>query len=95
MGLEVASCTVVGQEIGKGNVREAKHYYKLVSIVTALILCATSILIYSLKEQIVRVFTNNEEIIQITSGIVYLISFNTFPDGYKAMLKGVVKALGI
>jgi Na+-driven multidrug efflux pump len=27
--------------------------------------------------------------------VVWLISFNTFPDGFKGMLKGVIKALGI
>jgi Na+-driven multidrug efflux pump len=27
--------------------------------------------------------------------VIWLISFNTFPDGFKGMLKGVIKALGI
>ena len=27
--------------------------------------------------------------------VIWMISFNTFPDGFKGMLKGVIKALGI
>jgi Na+-driven multidrug efflux pump len=95
IGLETASCTIVGQEIGKGDVVKAKEYYRLFSIVTVIMISCTSLCVYIFKEQIVKLFTDKENIINISLSIIWLISFNTFPDGYKGMLKGIIKALGL
>ena len=34
-------------------------------------------------------------VIPVVTSVIWLISFNTFPDGFKGMLKGIIKALGI
>ena len=74
---------------------KAKQYYRLFSYLTVLIIGSTSISIYLFKESIIRVFTDKEEVIVAASSILWLISFNTFPDGYKGMLKGLIRALGL
>jgi Na+-driven multidrug efflux pump len=36
-----------------------------------------------------------DAVIPVVTSVIWLISFNTFPDGFKGMLKGIIKALGI
>jgi len=55
----------------------------------------TSILVYILKEGIVRLFTSDPELEQTATSVLWIISFSTFPDGFKGMLKGVIRALGL
>jgi Na+-driven multidrug efflux pump len=75
--------------------------------VTVVILLLTSSCIYIFKEQLVGLFfmfraesldeegTSLDSVIPVVMSVIWLISFNTFPDGFKGMLKGVIKALGI
>jgi len=53
----------------------------------------TSLMIYLFKDYIASCFTQDENVVKIVTSIIWLISFNTFPDGYKGMLKGMIKAL--
>jgi len=63
--------------------------------VTTLVIASISIMVYLFKEHIVRIFTNLEDVQEMVLNVIWLISFNTFPDGFKAMLRGIVRALGI
>lgn len=56
IGLETASCTLVGQQIGKGDVKKAKEYYGTIQIVSAIILILTSSAIFVGKEWLVGLF---------------------------------------
>ena len=58
-------------------------------------LSITSIGLYLMKEEIIGLLTKSEDIRAQALSVIWLISFNTFPDGFKGMLKGVIKALGI
>ena len=60
-----------------------------------MVLMVSSSCIFLFKEWLVSLFTQRDEIIALVSGVIWLISFNTFPDGFKGMLKGIIKALGI
>jgi len=53
------------------------------------------VLVYAFKEPFVSIFTPNQEVKEKTLSIIWLIVFQLFPDGYKGMLKGIIKALGI
>lgn len=50
---------------------------------------------YLFKEQIMGLFTSEESVIAAAMTIIWMLSFNVFPDCFKGMLKGVIKALGI
>ena len=52
-------------------------------------------MIYLGKDCLAKLFTKDEKVVDIVTSIIWLISFNTFPDGYKGMLKGMIKALGL
>ena len=53
------------------------------------------VLQFIFREYIVSLFTDVPEVKEKAIGVIWLISFNTFPDLYKGMLKGLVGALGI
>ena len=95
IGLSTASCTLVGQNIGKGDVVKAKEYFMTFQILTVLILIVTSSSIYIYKEAFMAIFNTPEEEMDLIRGCIWLISFSTFPDGFKGMLMGIIKALGI
>ena len=40
-------------------------------------------------------FSTPDREMDLIKGCIWLISFSTFPDGFKGMLKGIIKALGI
>jgi Na+-driven multidrug efflux pump len=59
-------------------------------------LACTSLGLYMFKERIIDFLIGESTDIRETAlQVIWLISFNTFPDGFKGMLKGVIKALGI
>ena len=54
-----------------------------------------AVFVYLSKEYLITIFTNQTKIQNIVMSVIWIVSFNTFPDGYKAMLRGVIRALGI
>ena len=52
-----------------------------------------AVLVYLSKEYLITIFTNQTKIQNIVLSVIWIVSFNTFPDGYKAMLRGVIRAL--
>jgi len=62
---------------------------------TACILVILCSFVYFFKEQILSLFTSDQKVLAVANSIVWMISFNTFPDVFKGMLKGVIKALGV
>jgi Na+-driven multidrug efflux pump len=50
---------------------------------------------YVLRAPIIHLFTDVPEVQQKAISVAWLISFNTFPDLYKGMLKGLIGALGL
>ena len=95
MGLETAACTLVGQEIGANNLGEARKLFDSIMKVSTCMLLTTSLGLFVFKEQIVSILTPDEDIRKLAISVIWLISFNTFPDGFKGMMKGIIKALGL
>ena len=95
IGLEQASNTIVGYFIGKKDVVKAKVFYREFQLVTCFILLTTSSCIYLFKDFIASLFMKDEKVTTVISSILWMVSFNTFPDGFKGMLKGLIKALNL
>jgi Na+-driven multidrug efflux pump len=57
IGLEQSSCALVGQEIGKGDIPNAKLYYRAFEIITTGILVCTSTLVYVFGDTLISMFT--------------------------------------
>lgn len=95
LGLEQAACTLVGRQIGKNNIPKAKQFYRSFQIFTSIAVGTTSVLVYVLKEHLVNIFTVDPTVVSTIVKVIWVISFSNFPDGYKGMLKGVIRALGL
>lgn len=59
MGLEQAACTLVGQQIGKGDAESAKKLFGTLLKVSAVMLACTSICLYLLSEKVLNYLTPN------------------------------------
>ena len=95
IGFESSSCALVGQEIGRGDVKNAKLYFGTIKFISVICLGLLSLAVYVFKSQLILIFTEHGQTIEKINTVIWIISFNTFPDCYKGMLKGIIKALGV
>ena len=93
LGLQSAACTVIGIQIGKGNVQKAKSYYRI-SLVIATIMLSIVVLILSLEYKFfITSFTDSEAVKkQCFSGIKIMIA-GAFFDNWSLYLFGIAKGL--
>ena len=94
-GLDSAACALVGQSLGAGDVLLANKFYQNFKWVSAAIIFLVMISFYYSCETIVGMYTTIPGVRQEALSAVGLIVMNIFPDLFKGMLKGVIKALGI
>jgi multidrug resistance protein, MATE family len=95
VGFETAACALIGQQIGKGDVEKAKLYYNSIILITSIMLVHVAVGMYFFKEKIIGIFTTDPELSRLALSVIWLLSISSFPDGFKGMQKGVVRALGI
>ena len=61
LGMEQASCAILGQQIGKGNnIKSSKKYLQYMKEVSLVILVVNSLIMYIYQDVILRSFTANE-----------------------------------
>ena len=95
LGLEAASCTIIGFQLMRNDMEKTYKFYRQFQLVTCCIYIFISVIIYLAKDPLAKLFTDDKNVVAIITSIIWLISFNTFPDGFKGMLKGMIKALGL
>ena len=94
-GLDSAACTLIGNEVGAGKANEAikmMHSFNWVSTIAIIFSCVG---LYFNKEFLVDALTSNEDLRKATKDVVWLVCISQFPDMFKGMLKGVIKALSL
>ena len=64
-------------------------------IVTAVVMILTSTLVYFFKRQFLSFFSSDQSLVDRAVSVTWVLTFSTFPDGFKGMQKGVIRALGI
>ena len=57
--LEMSSCTLIGQQIGKGDLKTAKAYFLTFQILTAVFYTCITISIYVFRLQLLGCFTSD------------------------------------
>ena len=60
LAVQQAQSTFVGQEIGKGDIVEAKKFYKTICIISLILIISSQILIYVFRRQFVNIFINED-----------------------------------
>lgn len=85
-GMQEATCSLIGNCIGAGNVPLAKRFFALIMKVNIVVTFLTSLTILFTREQIASLFSTDEEVRRIVSTVLILLSFNFLFDGFQAFL---------
>lgn len=93
IGLEAASCSIIGQLLGKGDVALAKKFMLTFVYVSSTLLLLNTLIVYLLKDPILACYTSKTELLEIADSVYYFLVIFHYPDAFKGMLKGVIKAL--
>lgn len=86
---------MIGQRIGKNDVKNASQFYTSFRWFTLLLIGLVITFQFQYRETIVGLYTKDEDVKNAALHIIWLINFNTFPDLYKGMLKGLIGALAL
>ena len=95
MGIQSAACAIIGEQIGANRVPLAKEYFRLMSIITLMLLVVVQTLFYFGKGPIVRVFTTDPEVAELADSLVYIIVLAFIPDIIQGSMQGVIRALDV
>ena len=91
--MQSAACTVVGNEIGRGNVLEATRYYRVVVLFIFLLGGGQTIAFYYYFDKIIETVTEVKALQDICYELAPIFVLNIVPDVTRAVLRGVIKAL--
>ena len=92
-GIDQTACTLIGQAIGSGNIKEAIHYYNILKLFTIVITICVCMTLNVFKNNLVRMYTNDDIIVAQVIQILWIQNITQFPDNYKGFMRGVIKAL--
>eukprot|EP00355_Strombidium_rassoulzadegani_P002115 CAMPEP_0168610500 /NCGR_PEP_ID=MMETSP0449_2-20121227/1821_1 /TAXON_ID=1082188 /ORGANISM="Strombidium rassoulzadegani, Strain ras09" /LENGTH=137 /DNA_ID=CAMNT_0008650811 /DNA_START=816 /DNA_END=1229 /DNA_ORIENTATION=- len=81
VGYEQASCSLIGQEIGRGRVDKARLYLTTFQFLTTPVLIITSLAVYFEREAIIRLFTQDEGVVDSALSVIVILCVILFPDG--------------
>ncbi|HUJ02764.1 MAG TPA: MATE family efflux transporter [Rhizomicrobium sp.] len=95
MGLALATSTLIGQNIGAGNVARAEKVARLSALITFVSLSVVGALCFALAEPIVAFFVpNSAEVIREGAHLIRIVSWSFGFVGLQFALLGVLRAAG-
>lgn len=74
-GFAVAATSLVGQQLGKDNVKEAERYTYICCLLSMVVMTAFGILFLMFPTHIIRMFTADPPIITLASKALWIVSF--------------------
>ena len=92
-GIQSSTTAIIGAEIGAGRVNTAKRYYKSIQVLGLFVNGLMLSLQFVFRRQILSIFTNNEEIINIGADMMWFSIIVNGLDFQQGLLYGVIKAL--
>ena len=63
VGVSTASSILIGQNIGSGNIRAIKHYYRVCMFLSAFIGMAQILILIPARDPIIAIFTEEEAVV--------------------------------
>ena len=95
MGLSSAAGYWIGQAIGKGDIKEAKEFFKISTAIAVVQAFLGSFLLLLFMSRLTRIYTTNESVIAMCEKVGWLAAIGAFADHLGGFLQGPIKALGI
>jgi putative MATE family efflux protein len=95
MGLSMATATLIGQNIGAGNIARAEQVARLSSLISFVSLSVMGVVCYAAAEPIVAFFVpKSPEVIREGAHFIRIVSFSFGFIGLQFALLGVLRAAG-
>jgi len=93
-GFGVAATTFIGQSLGSGEKELGKKYLKQLIVGTVIITIFTAGLLIFFPEQIMRILTDEEEVIKIGIGYLFVMGFAQLPLNIAGVINGALRGAG-
>lgn len=60
MGLDQAGATLIGQTLGRGNSKQAHHFFHVFTLFSGVVILLEIIILFTLRFQIIELFTKDQ-----------------------------------
>jgi Na+-driven multidrug efflux pump len=94
VGISIASATFIRQAIGSKNYELGKIYYREIRKITLFITLITGRVLIVFPTMIMRILTDNLEVIKIGSLYLFVMGFTQIPQNLYLKLSGVFRGAG-
>ena len=74
LGIQEATCAIIGNCIGANNVPLAKRFFRLFNILTFAIVSTMSLITALARAQIVGAFTEDEAVFEMSKGVILFLA---------------------
>lgn len=93
-GLQTAGCTLIGNQIGNGNVREAKRYYREILKFCFAIFVAYISFVWIYQVEIFNLFTKSDNLREMRPKIFWSVFLVLIFDYWVSVFSGIIRAIG-
>lgn len=95
MGIQSAACAIIGEQIGGNRVRLAKEYFKVMCLISLILLMTVQMSFYLARDSIINVFTEDRAVADLTNSCFLIIVLAFVPDMIQGSMQGVIRALDV
>jgi MATE family multidrug resistance protein len=95
VGLSTSTCTLIGKNIGKQDIDEAKRLLKVIQKISVCIILVVCFAFIMLNQYVFRIFTSDPEVLQQTFSVSIIVAAGIIPDYWQSMMNGCIRALGL
>ena len=93
-GMQTTSSTLIGNQVGRGNLTGAKDYFRTAMLVTMLLVILEATFFFLLENEILDSLTSLDNLKDLLHTVYIYFAINVIPDSVRGSLKGVFRALG-
>eukprot|EP00347_Sterkiella_histriomuscorum_P002719 403367069 len=94
LGISFAASSLVGYYVGQGNIKKAKRFANVIMLLNVLLTIIVLAIIIVFNEGISRLFTNDQEVVEIVNRVLWIIIIYIFFDTIHGVQSGIIKGLG-
>lgn len=80
MGIQSAACAIIGEQIGAGRVAVAKEYFRVMSLITLIMLAFVQLIFCAGRDKIINAFTTDPAVAELAESCFIIIVFAFIPD---------------
>lgn len=95
LGLQEATCSLVGNSIGANHVQLAKRICKVTFMISFAIILTVTSSVFMGRFRIARALTSDPELILMVAKVIPFLSLFYFPNAAQTYLAGPIRALGL